>query len=355
MPKFDQVLRIVELAQQAAAMRASDIHLTVKRPPTIRVDGRLLPIPGYGDLTPDDTYKLGRELMADENNYRKIERQGHADFSLSIPEVGRVRVNVYLQRGSYAIALRLIPMEVPDISVLGLPSICMELPLKGSGLILVTGPTGSGKSTTLAAMIKMLNSQANGNIITLEDPIEYLHKHGTCLVNQREVGVDCPDFAQGLRSALRQDPDIILVGEMRDLETIAIAMTAAETGHLVMATLHASNAIQTVERIIDVFPPHQQEQIRVQLANTLLGIISQQLIPRADGIGRVVACEVLVANPAVRNLIRENKAHQLLSVMQTGASLGMITMDKSLKMYLERGLISQEEVKKRTLNPSKPT
>lgn len=352
MVKFDQVLRVVELIQQGVAMRASDIHLTVSRPPTVRVDGKLIGMPDYKILTPDDTYKLGRELMADEKIYRMLENQGHADFSMSIPNVGRVRVNVYLQRGSYAIAIRLIPMEVPDIDTLGLPPVCKELPLKGNGLILVTGPTGSGKSTTLAAMIQMLNRQINGNIITLEDPIEYLHKHGTCLINQREVGVDCPDFAQGLRAALRQDPDVILVGEMRDLETIATAMTAAETGHLVMATLHASTAIQTVERIVDVFPPHQQDQIRVQLANTLLGIISQQLIPRVDGEGRVLACEVLIANSAVRNLVRDNKAHQLSSVMQTGAALGMMTMEKSLKTFLERGLISQDEMKRRLINPT---
>lgn len=352
MAKFDQVLRVVELVRLGVEMRASDIHLTVSRPPTIRVDGKLLSLPGYTDLSPDDTYKLGQELMPDEKNLKQIEKQGHADFSLSLPEIGRVRVNVYLQRGSFAIAIRLIPMDVPDIDQLGLPAVCKQLPLKGSGLILVTGPTGSGKSTTLAAMIQLINRQVNGNIITLEDPIEYLHKHGTCIINQREVGTDCPDFAQGLRAALRQDPDVILVGEMRDLETISTAMTAAETGHLVMATLHASTAIQTVERIIDVFPPHQQEQIRVQLANTLLGIVSQQLVPRADGTGRVLACEVLMANSAVRNLVRENKAYQLNSVMQTGASLGMMTMEKSLKSFVERGLISQEELKRRLINPN---
>ncbi len=352
MAKLDQVLRVVELARLGVEMRASDIHLTVSRPPTIRVDGKLFSLPGYPNLTPDDTYKLSQELMPDEKNFRHIEEQGHADFSLSLPEIGRCRVNVYLQRGSYAIAIRLIPMEVPDIDSLALPPVCKELPLKGSGLILVTGPTGSGKSTTLAAMIQLINRQINGHIITLEDPIEYLHRHGTCIINQREVGTDCPNFAQGLRAALRQDPDVILVGEMRDLETISIAMTAAETGHLVMATLHASTAIQTVERVIDVFPPHQQEQIRVQLANTLLGIISQQLVPRADGKGRILACEVLMANSAVRNLIRENKAYQLSSVMQTGAALGMITMEKSLKIFVERGLISQEDMKRRLINPT---
>ena len=345
-----EVLNVVDLVRIGAEQGASDIHLTVMRSPSMRINGKLISMEDYPMLTPPDTYKFGRELMTDDKILRQIDEQGHADFSMSFPGIGRVRVNVYTQRGSYAIAIRLIPMDVPHIDNLGLPPVCKELPLKGNGLILVTGPTGSGKSTSLAAMINLINNTVNGNIITLEDPIEYLHKHGTCLVNQREIGTDCPTFAQGLRSALRQDPDVILVGEMRDLETISIAMTAAETGHLVMATLHASNAVQTVERVIDVFPPHQQDQIRIQLANTLLGIISQQLIPRADGKGRVLACEVLVANPAVRNLIRENKAFQLHTVMQTGQSLGMVTMEKSLKGFLDRGLITPEEVTKRKVN-----
>lgn len=347
-----EVLNVVDLARMGVERGASDIHLTVMRPPTFRIDGKLVSLDQFPNLAPADTYKFGRELMADERTFRQIDEQGHADFSLSLPGVGRVRVNVYSQRGSYAIAIRLIPMEVPDIDKLGLPGVCKELPLKGSGLILVTGPTGSGKSTSLAAMINLINHTLSGNIITLEDPIEYLHRHGTCIINQREVGTDCPTFAQGLRAALRQDPDVILVGEMRDLETISIAMTAAETGHLVMATLHAATAIQTVERVVDVFPPHQQDQIRIQLANTLLGIISQQLIPRADGNGRVLACEVLMANSAVRNLIRDNKTFQLNTVMQTGINLGMITMEKSLKSFLDRGLITAEEVKKRTFNPN---
>ncbi len=347
-----EVLKVIDLVGMGAERGASDIHLTVMRPPTLRINGKLVTLEEYPKLTPADTYKFGRELMADDEILQQIDEQGNADFSLSLAGLGRVRVNVYRQRGSYAIAIRLIPMEVPHIDSLGLPPICKELPLKGNGLILVTGPTGSGKSTSLAAMIDLINHTTSGNIITLEDPIEYLHRHGTCIVNQREIGTDCPSFAQGLRSALRQDPDVILVGEMRDLDTISIAMTAAETGHLVMATLHAANAIQTVERVIDVFPPHQQQQIRIQLANTLLGIISQQLIPRADGTGRVLACEVLVANPAVRNLIRDNKAFQLHTVMQTGQALGMITMEKSMKAFLDQGLITAEEVSKRAINPN---
>ncbi|HPF45142.1 MAG TPA: type IV pilus twitching motility protein PilT [Syntrophomonadaceae bacterium] len=349
MASFEQVLKVVELARIGVEKGASDIHLTVKRPPTFRVNGTLISLEGYPELTPDDTYKFAQELMPDEKNIKQIEAQGHADFSLSIPNAGRVRVNIYLQRGSYAIAIRLIPQNIPEIDTLGLPPVCKELVKSNSGLILVTGPTGSGKSTTLAAMIQVLNKTQNANIITLEDPIEYLHKHGTCIINQREVGTDCPDFAQGLRASLRQDPDVILVGEMRDLETISTAMTAAETGHLVMATLHAATAIQTVERVVDVFPPHQQAQIRVQLADTLLGVISQQLIPRADGKGRVLACEVLTANPAVRNLIRDSKTYQLNTVMQTGSSQGMVTMEKSIKSFVDRGLISSEEAQRRMM------
>lgn len=347
MVSFEQVLKVVELARMGVEQRASDIHLTVKRPPTLRIDGKLVSLEDYPELTQDDTYKFAQELMPDEKTIKHIEEQGHADFSMSIPNAGRVRVNIYLQRGSYAIAIRLIPAKIPEIDTLGLPPVCKDLIKSNSGLILVTGPTGSGKSTTLAAMIQVLNKTISSNIITLEDPIEYLHKHGTCIINQREIGTDCPDFAQGLRASLRQDPDVILVGEMRDLETISTAMTAAETGHLVMATLHAATAIQTVERVVDVFPPHQQAQIRVQLADTLLGVISQQLIPRADGTGRVLACEVLMANPAVRNLIRDSKTYQLNTVMQTGSNLGMVTMEKSLKSFVERGLISSEEAQRR--------
>lgn len=338
---------IVEILNLAVEMNASDVHLTVQRPPTFRVDGVLVAVPDVPLLTPDDTSRLARQIIPDEKINQQLLEYGQADFSNSFSGMGRVRVNIYRQRGSYAIAVRLIPMNIPDISRLGLPKAAQELPLKGNGLILVTGPTGSGKSTTLAAMINLLNQNVSCNILTLEDPIEYLHRHNKSIINQREIGTDCPSFAQGLRAALRQDPDVILVGEMRDLETIATAMTAAETGHLVMATLHSATAVQTVERVIDVFPPHQQDQIRVQLASTLLGIISQQLIPRIDGQGRVLACEMLVANPAIRNLIRENKTHQINTVIQTGASLGMMTMEKSLKEFVQQGVIAEEEMKKR--------
>lgn len=351
MVRFDDVLRIVEIARRGVELNASDIHLTVSRPPTFRVNGRLQSMEGAPALSPEDTFKLGEELLPHERLRQELQAKGQVDFSASLPGVGRVRVNIYTQRGSYAIAIRIIPMDVPDINLLGLPPAVLELPFKGNGLILVTGPTGSGKSTTLAAMIDLLNHNVSANVITLEDPIEYLHRHGTCIINQREVGADCADFAGGLRAALRQDPDVILVGEMRDLETISTAMTAAETGHLVMATLHAATAVQTIERVVDVFPPHQQEQIRVMLSNTLIGIVSQQLIPRTDGTGRVLACELLMANPAIRNLIRENKTHQIYSALQTGGAQGMVTMEKSLSLFVQRGLITQEEMKRRLINP----
>jgi len=342
---------IVEIIRRGVEMGASDIHITVFRPPTYRINGKLTTFPEDEILKGEDTGRLGEELIPNPKVRRELEENGQADFSNSFAGIGRVRVNLYVQRGSYAIAIRLIPVNVPSLGNLGLPPVVKELAMKDKGLILVTGPTGSGKSTTLAAMIDMLNHSRNANILTLEDPIEYLHRHGTCVINQREVGTDTNSFAMGLRAALRQDPDIILVGEMRDLETIATAMTAAETGHLVMASLHSASAAQTIERVVDVFPPHQQAQIRIQLASSLQGIISQQLIPRADGQGRVVAAEVMVTNTAIKNLIRENKIHQIYSAIQTGSAAGMITMDKSLKALYQARLITLEEATKRAVSP----
>ena len=341
---------IKDIISKAVELGASDIHLTVYRPPVFRIDGRLVTMHQAARLSIEDTKRLCMEMIPNEKILNRFEEDGQVDFSVSYPGIGRIRVNLYLQRGSYAAALRLIPTIVPKLETLGLPPIVRELPLRGNGLILLTGPTGSGKSTTLAAIIDLLNTEMNCTILTLEDPIEYLYRHGNCIINQREVGTDCVSFAQGLRAALRQDSDVILVGEMRDLETISTAITAAETGHLVMATLHSSSAAQTMERIIDVFPPHQQEQIRIQLANALQGIITQQLVPRVDGKGRVLACEILVGTPAVRNLIREGKSHLIQSVIQTGASQGMISMEKSLKNLYQQGLISLGEVKKRIVS-----
>ena len=273
------------------------------------------------------------------------------DFSYSLHRIARFRVNVYKDRGTVAAAFRLIPARVPTIEELGLPSVLIELTRKPRGLILVTGPTGSGKSTTLAAMVNQINNERACHIITIEDPIEYLHRHKLSIINQRELGQDTKSFAGALRSALREDPDVILVGEMRDLETTALAITAAETGHLVMATLHTNNAAETVDRIIDQFPAAQQEQVRVQLSNCLVAVISQQLLPRHGMPGRVAAVEVMICTPAIRNLIREAKAHQIPSIIQTSANVGMQTMDQALRDLYKRGLISYEEALSRAMNP----
>lgn len=345
------ILSALEIIRQAMAMNASDIHITVNRPPMLRVYGKLVPMPEAAVLSQKDTMNLGEQLIPNERIKEEINRQGQTDFSNAVPGIGRFRANIFLQRGSWAAAIRLIPSQIPDIEILGLPPVASVLALKEQGLILVTGITGSGKSTTQAAMIGLINRTKYLNVVTLEDPIEYLHQHGTCIINQREVGSDTFSFPLGLRAALRQDPDVILIGEMRDLETISTALTAAETGHLVLATLHSSNATQSVERIVDVFPPHQQDQVTFQLANCIEGIISQQLVPRADSKGMVLAAEVLVSTPAIRNLIRENKSHQIYSAIQTGAQYGMVTMDKSLAALVGKGLISQDEYKKRVLHP----
>jgi len=338
---------VVDILKTGVELGASDIHLTVFRPPIYRVDGKLTIPPGADVLTSEDVKRLGEEMIPNER-YRKIfQEEGQVDFSNAVSGIGRFRVNLFMQRGSYAAAIRIIPIKVPQLSSLGLPPVVNELAKIEKGLILVTGTTGSGKSTTLAAIIDLLNHTRNLNIVTLEDPIEYLHRHGTCVINQREIGSDTASFALGLRAALRQDPDVILVGEMRDLETISIAITAAETGHLVLASLHSGSAAQTIERIIDVFPPHQQPQISIQLSTALQGVICQQLIPALNGKGRVVAAEVMVVTPAIRNLIRENKSHQIYSAIQTGAALGMVTMDKSIKSLYQQKKISYEEASRR--------
>ena len=341
---------IHDIIQRGVHMGASDIHLTVLRPPVYRVDGKLFSLPDDQILSGDEIIVLARALFPNEKTLQTLQETGQVDFSNAMPGVGRFRVNTFIQRGSWACAIRLIPFSIPRMDTLGLPPIVNDLAKKERGLILVTGVTGSGKSTTLAAMIDYMNHHKNLNILTLEDPIEYLHHHGSCVVNQREIGSDSSSFALGLRAALRQDPDVIMIGEMRDLDTISTALTAAETGHLVLASLHSASAAQTVERIVDVFPAHQVDQIFIQLANTLQGVISQQLIPRADGKGRVLAAEVMIATPAIRNLIRENKVHLIYSSIQTGSSAGMITMDKALKVLYQQRLISFEEVQKRAVS-----
>jgi len=344
-------IRAQEILTRGVEMGASDIHITVFRPPMYRINGRLVSYKGDEVLTADDTKRIGEEIIPNDKVRKVLDESGQVDFSNALPGVGRFRVNLYIQRGSWAAAIRIIPIKVPELKDLNLPPVVAELAMKEKGLILVTGVTGSGKSTTLAAMLNLLNHTKSVNILTLEDPIEYLHRHGRCIINQREVGTDTFSFADGLRAALRQDPDVIMVGEMRDLETMSIAVTAAETGHLVLGSLHSGSAYQAVERIVDVFPPHQQQQIRIQLSNCLQGIISQQLLPRADKKGRIAAVEVLVANTAIRNLIRENKIHQIYSAIQTGSSVGMITMEKSLKLLLQQGIISAEEAQKRMITP----
>lgn len=340
-------MHIDEILAAAVAEKASDIHITVALPPMFRVNGVLVPMAGAEKLDPADTHRLVYQMFSERQQVLFAER-GELDFSYGVPSLGRFRVNAFKQRGSISAALRVIPTQVPDAKTLGLPEIILQLTKKHQGLILVTGPTGSGKSTTLACMIDTINRERDCHIITLEDPIEYLHRHNKSIINQREIGLDSHSFASALKASLRQDPDVILVGELRDLETISTALTAAETGHLVLATLHTNNAIGTVDRIVDVFPPHQQAQIRLQLASVLEAVIAQQLLPRVDGKGRVAAFEILLATPAIRNLIREGKTHQIMSLIQTGARIGMKSFDMAYKELLAKGLVSREVIAART-------
>lgn len=338
-----------KLVQTGIEKKASDIHITVGMPIIYRINGELIK-QDQDELTPSDTETIAK-LMLNERQLKELQEKGEIDISYSTPGVGRFRINVYKQRGSYGIAIRIIPLEIPTIEELGLPLIVNDLARLRRGLILVTGPTGSGKSTTLAYMIDRINKERKCHIMTLEDPIEYLHKHNKSIINQREIGNDSLSFANALRSALRQDPDVILVGEMRDLETISIALTAAETGHLVLSTLHTLGASKTIDRIIDVFPPHQQQQIRIQLSTVMESILSQQLLPTMDKKSRVAAFEVMVTTGAIRNLIREEKAHQIDTAIQTGSKLGMQTLDNSLLSLYKRGLISQDNLLIQAANP----
>lgn len=332
-----------ELLRLAHGSQVSDIHITVNSPVVFRIHGRLRPLPGES-LKPADTAELARQLMTTEQ-YQQFLEHGDMDFSYGIHGLARFRINVYKQRGSVGLAIRIVPSHIPSMEDLGLPAIMKDFAGKPQGLLLVTGPTGSGKSTTLASVIDYLNRKDSSHIITLEDPIEFIHDHKQSMVNQREVGLDTPSFASGLRSALRQDPDVILVGELRDLETISTAISAAETGHLVFGTLHTADAPQTIDRIIDVFPSGMQAQIRIQLASVLLGVVSQRLLPRMDGSGRKAAYEVLANTPAVANLIRSEKIYQIRSVMQTGRAQGMQTMDNALRDLVQRGVVSVQDAK----------
>lgn len=343
-------MQIAELLRTAVEEKASDLHLTVGRPPVLRVNGELTFIQNQPILEKETIGNLLESLLTVQRK-EELDRTGQVDFSYGLLNLGRFRVNVFRQRGTVSAVMRLIPNEIPPIDTLGLPDEVKDFAEKTRGLVLVTGPTGSGKSTTLASLIDIINTNRSCHIITLEDPIEYLHLHKKSIVNQREIGTDTISFAGALRAALREDPDVILVGEMRDFETIQTALTAAETGHLVLATLHTNDATQTVDRIIDVFPPHQQSQIRMQLSLALQGIVSQQLLPRADIPGRALACEILMVNSAVRNLIREGKTYQLPTVMQTGAKLGMQTMDNSLRSLYQRRKITIQEALQRASDP----
>jgi twitching motility protein PilT len=331
-------------------VRASDVHLTPGFAPAIRVRGRITPMEDYPQLTPQDTREVVYSILNDAQR-KQFENNQQLDFAYAIPNVARFRVNCYFQRGAISAAFRLIPDEIHSLESLGLPLVLEEFARKPRGFVLFTGPTGSGKTTSLASMVDLINSEREEHILTIEDPIEFLHTHKKCIVNQREIGADAIDFSQALKAALRQDPDVILVGEMRDLETISTALTAAETGHLVFATLHTQSTAQTVDRIIDVFPPHQQQQVRMQLSVALQGIVTQQLLPTADGSSRIVACEVLVPTPAVRNLIREGKTHQIYSALQTSGAVGMQTMDSHLAQLVRMGKITRTLAEQRASIP----
>ncbi|MFN8176272.1 MAG: type IV pilus twitching motility protein PilT [Solirubrobacteraceae bacterium] len=339
-----------EIVLEVVDRRASDLHLTAGVPPMVRVRGRLSPLEGYPALTPTDTREIVYSILSNDQRQR-FETEWQIDFAYAIPNTARFRVNAYFQRAAVGAAFRLIPAEIQSLDTLGLPPAVHDFATRPRGLVLVTGPTGSGKSTTLASVLDLVNETREEHIMTIEDPIEFLHGHKKCIVNQRELGADATTFGSALKAALRQDPDVILVGEMRDLETIRTAITAAETGHLVFATLHTQDTPQTVDRIIDVFPAEQQGQVRVQLAVSLQGILTQQLLPTADGSGRCVAVEVLIPTPAVRNLIREGKTHQIYSVLQTGGAHGMQTMDTALAGLVRAGKITRQLAEARSTTP----
>ena len=341
---------IYDLLKVMIEKGASDLHITTGSPPRLRVDGKLVPL-DFPNLSPTETKSLCYSILTDAQKH-KFEENNELDLSFGVKGLSRFRGNIFMQRGAVAGAFRTIPFEIKTFQDLGLPEIVNELVKRPRGLILVTGPTGSGKSTTLAAMVDRINSERFDHIITVEDPIEYLHSHKKCLINQREVNADTVSFKAALRYVLRQDPDVVLIGEMRDLETIEAALTVSETGHLTLATLHTNSAVQTINRVIDVFPPHQQEQIRVQLSFVLEGILSQQLIAKKSGKGRVLAIELLVPNPAIRNLIREDKIQQIYSMMQTGAAKsGMQTMNQSLIELYSKGHLSYEDAVSRSPVP----
>jgi len=341
---------IKELLKAASEEDASDLHITANSVPIVRIDGSLQPLPDFPELKKEDCKKLVYSILNDKQK-AIFERDLELDLSLEIPGLNRFRVNVHMQKGSIEAAFRMVSLRIKNIEELGLPPVVATLSMKTHGLVLVTGPTGVGKTTTLAAMVDLINNERECMVIVIEDPIEYIHINKRSIIKQREVGSDTRSFSTALIHTLRQDPDVIVVGEMRNLETISTALTAAETGHLVLATLHTPDTSQTINRIIDVFPPYQQQQVKIQLSETLQGILCQQLLPRKDKPGRTLSTEVMIATSAVRNLIREHETEQLLTHIQTGARYGMHTMDKSLKMLCEKGIISEETMKKYLKHP----
>jgi twitching motility protein PilT len=344
------VANLHQLLKAMVEKGASDLHITTGSPPQLRIDGKLVPLK-TPPLSPVDTKQLCYSILTDAQKH-KFEEENELDLSFGVKGLSRFRANVFLQRGAVAGAFRTIPFKILTFAELGLPPIVAELAKKPRGLVLVTGPTGSGKSTTLASIIDKINTERHEHIITIEDPIEYLHPHKNCVVNQREVGADTQSFKKALKYILRQDPDVVLIGEMRDLETVEAALVISETGHLAFGTLHTNSAVQTINRILDVFPPYQQPQVRAQLSFVLEGVLTQNLLPKAGGPGRVLICEVMVPNPAIRNLIREDKIHQVYSQMQVGqAKFGMQTFNQSLAMAFSKRLITLEEAIGRSSDP----
>jgi twitching motility protein PilT len=350
-PEVQTEYSIDELLEIVVEREASDLHVTTGSEPVIRVNGKLIRLDGFAELTAEHSRRLLYAITSTEQQ-KELEERRQIDLSYPLPGLARFRVNVYFQRQSLAGAFRLVPSKIKTLQELNMPTSLYELAAKPRGLVILTGPTGSGKSTTLAAMIDEINRTRTDHIVTIEDPIEFLHQHQRCVINQREIGPDATGFGEALRAALRQDPDVILLGEMRDLETIATALTAAETGHLVFATVHTQDAPSAVDRLIDVFPAAQQGQIRVQVASTLQGVVTQNLLPTADGRGRVPACEILIPDDAVRNLIRQGKIEQVYSVMQTGSQKGMQTMEQSLVDLVLRGQVTQEMALSRSSRPT---
>jgi twitching motility protein PilT len=349
-----QLTSIDDLLEQMVGLGASDLHVTVGSPPAFRVRGHIVRAEGFEPFAADDTRSLLYRILSSEAQ-KNFELKRQLDFAYSMPGLARFRVNVYYQREAVGAAFRLIPQEIKTMEELGLPPVLHTLAEKPRGIVLVTGPTGSGKSTTLASVIDEINRTRSEHILTVEDPIEFVHRHKSCIVNQREIGPDAISFAEALKAALRQDPDVILVGEMRDLETISTALTAAETGHLVFGTLHTQSAPSTIDRIIDVFPPAQQEQVRIMIANSLQGVVTQTLVPTADGNGRVAALEILLPDDAVRNLIRQAKIEQVYTVMQTNTARGMQTMEQALADLTMRRVINVDEALARSSRPDQLT